>query len=636
MAVLLSVLQPGRAQVIRRLAEHCAERWMIERNREAVIAIQGGGVYALSLLGQSQAIFERGYVPLAFAGTSGGAILASLLWSGLSPQQIQAEFITMVDNDPRALLGLLSPFEPPPKPQFDYPGFLELQRRIMTAFASIPPAGQQADKGWLGKAAGALPGLWRAGKATFDAWGLWKLLQPHIRNRGLFKGDKLEEVVDGLIRTGLGDHPDMPPAKDPITFGHVARMMKSGSGFYRPPLVLTATNLSRRGLELINSVDPRYYDTPVAGAVRASAGFPVFFRPRAFGDQLNREWLVDGGVISNFPIWTFSDAFREQISGSEFYSAYAWRPWLRIGLRVVDDVAAPEDLSDPGRYLASLIGMLTGAARNELEDILARRDPRSIVIKQPTSKTEGPGVLAVGEVDSGKIRTMVELGHREAAAELDRRGSPAIYTANREISVIMADRLQSIVEECEQVVGVGCRFRANIFIPVKNTLAMLFTHNMQNDSDDGLVFPDLSTGVTGACYQLSTALVCNLAKVAMLRTRQPSAYRKLFNMTPELQDLVKKDRTWLMSVPIFDPYEVKVQTKPSPRQHPHIPRAALCDLGIALRGPLLGVLNLDAAWDYEQIGLDPDPDVHSGDSRIRAISAIMQAGALMIGAELTT
>jgi predicted acylesterase/phospholipase RssA len=38
-------------------------------NREAVIAIQGGGVWALSLLGQARAVLEAGYTPLAIAGT---------------------------------------------------------------------------------------------------------------------------------------------------------------------------------------------------------------------------------------------------------------------------------------------------------------------------------------------------------------------------------------------------------------------------------------------------------------------------------------------------------------------------------------------------------------------------------------
>lgn len=612
---------------------------MIDGNREAVIAIQGGGVYALSLLGQAKAVLDHGYIPLAFAGTSGGAILASLLWSGLSPQQIQNEFTEMVNQDPAALLSLLSPFEPPPKPHFDYAAFLALQQRLKQALASIPAGEPEQKASWFRRAVGVLPGAWHAGRATFDAWGLWKQLQPHIRNRGLFKGEKFEQVIDNLVRKGLGPHADSLPADDPITFGDVHELMAKRRGFYRPPLVLTATNLSWQCLELINSVEPRYYGMPIAAAVRASAGFPVFFRPRAFGDTLNRQWFVDGGLISNFPIWTFSDAFRDQIAKSQFYSAYAWRPWLRIGLRVVADEKAPEDLLDPGRYIAALVGMLTGAARNELEDILAGQDPRSIVIKQPASKTEGPGVLAIGDVNAEKIQKMVDLGHEAAVEELKKRDIPTIFTTNPDLDEVMAERLRSIVEECECVMGSGAEphFRINVFIPVKNELAMLFSHKMTGDPDDKLVFPNLSTGVAGACYQLSTTLVCNLEKVKLLRTSNRAAFNRLFNMTDEMQMTVRQDRTWLMSVPIFDPHEVRVLTQAAQaRQWPDIPRIATSDIGIGLRGPLLGVLNIDAGWKYDEIDLNPDPDLQSTDSRIRAISAIMQAGALTIGAALTT
>ncbi len=612
---------------------------MIEANREAVIAIQGGGVYALTLLGQAKAVLDAGYVPLAFAGTSGGAILASLLWSGLSPQQIEDEFTAMVTQDSKALLSLLSPFEPPPEPHFDYAAFLALQEKIMRALAGIPSGEPEAPRSWWRRTAGRIPGAWRAGSAAWKAWDLWQQLQPHIRNRGLFRGDGLEQMIDSLIRKGLGHAENLPPENDPVTFGDVHELMTKERGFYRPPLLLTATNLSRQCLELINSVDPRYYEMPIAAAVRASAGFPIFFRPRAFGDGLNRQWFVDGGMISNFPIWTFSDAFREQIARSEFYRPFAWRPWLRIGLRVVGDDKAPDDLTQTGSYARAMLGMLTGGARNELEDILARQDPRSIIIRQQASTTEGPGVLAVGEVDARKICRMVALGQEAAAQELDRRKAPGIYTANPEMAELVTERLRLIAEECARVMGEGAdpNFRVNVFIPVRNTLAMLFSHNMDGDADDGLVFPNLSTGVAGACYQTSTTLVCNLEKVAQLRATNLRTYNRLFNMTDEFQKAIRRDRTWLMSVPIFDPHEVRILTQAAQaRAWPDMPRVATCDLGIGLRGPLLGVLNIDAGWSYKAIDLDPDPDLQSNDSRIRAISAIMQAGALTIGAALTT
>lgn len=608
---------------------------MVVANKEAVIAIQGGGVYALSLLGQAQAVFERGYVPLAFAGTSGGAILACLLWSGLSPRQIRDEFVGMVRRDRQALINLLSPFEPPPDPHFDFDGFLDLQQRLQSALQSIP-TGQTAEPSFWSRTVAKF----KAAGAAKDIWDLWKRIEPHIQRRGLFTGEELENTIDRLIRRGFGAIAGLPPPNQQLTFGDVFTLMERNRGqFFRPPLLLTATNLSRRRLELINSADESYARMPIAAAVRASAGFPVFFRPRAFGEGLVREWFVDGGVIANFPIWTFSDAFRRRIAQSRFYSALAWRPWVRVGLRVVDDDTAPADLDDPMRFFGALIGMLTGAARNQLEDVLAGLDSRSVIIRQPTSATNGPGVLEVGEVDAERIERMVQLGYQAATAELDRAGASGIYSDSPNLPRIIADRLQAMVEECQKVVGDAAepKFRANVFIPVQNELHMVFSYNMQGDSDENLVFPDLSTGVTGACYQLSTALVCNLAKVARLRQGERNQYSALFGMPAALQNKVKQDRSWLMSVPIFDPHEVQILPKHrAPPGAGEVQRAALSDLGIGLRGPLLGVLNLDAAWDYARIGLDPDTDLQSGDPRIRAISDIMQASALTIGSELTT
>jgi hypothetical protein len=77
-------------------------------------------------------------------------------------------------------------------------------------------------------------------------------------------------------------------------------------------------------------------------------------------------------------------------------------------------------------------------------------------------------------------------------------------------------------------------------------------------------------------------------------------------------------------------------TRRRPAVAAEVPRAAIRELGIALSGPVLGVLNLDAAWDYAGVRLDPDPDVQISDPRIRAIADIMQVAALTIGTELAT
>jgi len=52
-------------------------------------------------------------------------------------------------------------------------------------------------------------------------------------------------------------------------------------------------------------------------------------------------------------------------------------------------------------------------------------------------------------------------------------------------------------------------------------------------------------------------------------------------------------------------------------------------------GAVLGVLNVDAGWDYSRMAMDPDPDVHFTDDRIQAIIGLMQSTAFSIAGLLS-
>lgn len=413
-------------------------------------------------------------------------------------------------------------------------------------------------------------------------------------------------------------------------------MRQSGGSFYRPVLLLTATNLSKRRLELISSADPRYADLPVAAAVRASAGFPVFFRPHELPDCPGGGWFVDGGVVANFPIWTFSDAFRDQIRTHDLYGWIASRPWMRIGLGLTDDADIQRDVSTPKLFLGALFGMLTGVARNELEDALARSAPRALVLRQPVSSAGAPAdILDVPAIDGARITDMVEKGHQFAVARIRQAGAPGIYGAWNHVELRL--EIETLISECKLILaphGDAAKLRANIFVPVQLKLQMLVSCNMDGDPDDGLIFPDLSSGLNGACYQARAAMICNLEKVAQLAQSPAPRHLRPFRMARELQDRIKPDRSWMASVPIFDPYEVGT---PDGRA-----RLLASELQVAARrrpvnldGPVLGIVNLDAGWDYARMGLDPDPDIHVSDPRIAAILSLMEAKTLILARLMT-
>jgi len=242
------------------------------------------------------------------------------------------------------------------------------------------------------------------------------------------------------------------------------------------------------------------------------------------------------------------------------YRHLAPKPWIRIGLRVVEDVKEPPDLTDPRLFFRSLLAMLTGTARNELEEILSSMATRSIVIKQPLAETDGPnGVLEIQQLNEAKILSMVKRGYDYADKALKTKGLPGVYSAKLKDEDVQSE-LKALISKCLLVLGCTqdeVKLRANVFVPIEDRMKLLFSHNMEGDDDREMEFADLESGLTGFCYTSRRPQVCNLREVDELRKKRPEEYENLFGMPPILQGKVRDDRTWLGSVPIFDPYELR-------------------------------------------------------------------------------
>lgn len=189
----------------------------------------GGGVKAYAFLGSLKSIKENNFQIERVAGTSAGAILASLLAARYTADEIE-ELIMPLD---------LKQFLDPP---------------IITKY--IP----------LSK---------------------WLFLYFKM---GLNKGDKLEEWIYTLLA-----------AKGIYTFKDVKETYLKivVSDLSRGKLVVIPDDLNR-----IYGIDPSTFS--VAKAVRMSAGFPYFFFPAKMNSVNNeKSYIVDGGLLSNFPLWIF-------------------------------------------------------------------------------------------------------------------------------------------------------------------------------------------------------------------------------------------------------------------------------------------------------------------------------------------
>jgi NTE family protein len=106
---------------------------------------------------------------------------------------------------------------------------------------------------------------------------------------GINKGDKLENwLYHQLAAKGIYTFGDLKP-------GYLKVIV---SDLSLGKLVVIPDDLGR-----IYGIKANYF--PVSKAVRMSAGFPYFFIPKKLPGKSNKSIIVDGGLLSNFPLWVF-------------------------------------------------------------------------------------------------------------------------------------------------------------------------------------------------------------------------------------------------------------------------------------------------------------------------------------------
>ncbi len=211
---------------------------------DADLVLEGGGVKGIGLVGAYAELTQAGYSFHRIAGTSAGAIVGALIAAGMPPSDLE-RVMREVDYG-----------------RFEDESFID-------------------HLGLVGK-------------------GLSLLFE-----KGIYEGSYLREWLDGLL-TGLGKRTfgdlriedpggTLPPEK-------AYRLVVMTSDVTRGELVRLPWDYERYGLEADDQL--------VADAVRASMSIPFFYEPVRFTwkapDGANVvSYMVDGGMLSNFPIEVF-------------------------------------------------------------------------------------------------------------------------------------------------------------------------------------------------------------------------------------------------------------------------------------------------------------------------------------------
>lgn len=279
---------------------------------------EGGGVRGVALAGAAAAALDHGFRFEHVVGTSAGSLVASLLASGYGSKDLSSLVC-----------------------EVDWPALLD-----------------------------PVPGL------RIPLVGKHLAL---IAHKGLYRGDRLEEVWNDLLaRKGVRHFGDLTPGS----------------------LTVVATDLSHaRGIALPDAlasygIDPRGFS--VARAVRVSSSVPFLFKPVPLHDRIRGErlWLADGAMAANYPVGL----------------ARGNRPVL--GFRLVPEVAAHAHEKIRGPASLARAVMISGIRSRY--DLPRTREAGAHVISVPVLADLDFGI------SSDEARAIFDRGRAAAASQLDR------------------------------------------------------------------------------------------------------------------------------------------------------------------------------------------------------------------------
>lgn len=115
-----------------------------------------------------------------------------------------------------------------------------------------------------------------------------------LKERGIYTGDYIEQWIAGLLK-----------AKNKTKFKDV---FVNGEFI----LKIIASDITKKNILILPDglydygIDPMEFD--IARAVRMSIGIPFYFTPVVLHSKKGISYIVDGGILSNFPIWIFDVA----------------------------------------------------------------------------------------------------------------------------------------------------------------------------------------------------------------------------------------------------------------------------------------------------------------------------------------
>lgn len=228
---------------------------------QADAVFEGGGVKGIALLG-ALSVMEKSWRWENLAGTSAGAIVAAFAATGMSAQEI---------------------------------------RRVLDKIdlSKLMDTGWEEKVDWIFSRLSLLRFVPHVGKLREHIFSI-------IKDYGIYEGNAFMRLVEENLPPGV------------TTFGDLIydRTLAKDSP-YRYKLRVVASDITANRM-LILPQDIQHFgrdpdDLRIAEALRMSMSIPIFFEPWTLQDKKGvKHYIVDGGLLSNFPVWMFDSPVDEQ------------------------------------------------------------------------------------------------------------------------------------------------------------------------------------------------------------------------------------------------------------------------------------------------------------------------------------
>jgi NTE family protein len=299
---------------------------------------EGGGVKGIAFVGALSVAREYVTEWKSVAGTSAGAITAAMLAAGYEPEIIRG----MLSG--KGIPGVVKPVRLSDLPQ----------RR---ALWGVPALSQAVN------------------------------LFAHL---GMYSGDLFYQVMEAALAggpKGMKKFGELRASGDDIKHGH-------------PPyrLQLIASDIThRRALVIPQDLEQLGFDpdeVPVALGVRMSMSIPLFFEPVVVGNTRPPTIIVDGGFLSNFPIWLFDSTQEAE--------------WPTFGFLLDDG----KEFKWNVRGVAQLVKRVIDTSMGALNDLLVARAGEGRLLRIDVSGYRSTQF----NMSEGDIEILLERGRQAAKA----------------------------------------------------------------------------------------------------------------------------------------------------------------------------------------------------------------------------